>query len=332
MLHPTSLQVENEDNLCIPCYDDLKAAHIFKQKCIQNNILRISRQTTIKLDSASAANCSDDYVVSEQSSLKQLIEEEHIPEEEITTTSDILGEHLEERSELSGNDDLEMQDNENIVDINMDVSRLHSTENDTILHADNDDPELNQQISEAIDDDHIEIVKEVELKLIQCEKCDKAFNRTSLLQKHMRTFHRTKQLDENESLGPGALATLPSVHSLMCEYCFQEFPIMSEKFDHEVMHISESKPYKCPYCQGMFKDKVGLRSHVRIHSTVKRYKCQYCEMRFHQRGNLKAHERTHAGVKPFLCPHCGKGMAIRFSKQEIFRHLSNFQVSPRAAI
>ncbi|XP_055634004.1 zinc finger protein 721-like [Toxorhynchites rutilus septentrionalis] len=292
----TGIEVEDEDNLCIPCYDDLKAAHIFKQKCIQNNILRISRSKT-------AAKCSDGCAASE--SLKQSIEEEHIPEEEITTTSDILGELLEDRSELSENDDL--QDHKDIEEIKLEVSRLHSTGKDPPMPAEDDDLELNQQNTETIDADHIGIVKEVEL--ISCKKCNEAFSRSSLLQKHMTAFHQTEQSDENETLVPGALATLPAIHTLMCEYCFQEFSIMSEKFEHEVLHMSESKPYKCPYCQGTFKDKVGLRSHVRIHSSVKRYKCQYCEMRFHQRGNLKAHERTHAGVKPFLCPHCGKGFA-----------------------
>lgn len=43
-------QIREDDAICIPCYDDLKIAHNFKQKCIQSNLLQ-------KNDVIAAKNC-----------------------------------------------------------------------------------------------------------------------------------------------------------------------------------------------------------------------------------------------------------------------------------
>lgn len=43
-------QIREDDAICIPCYDDLKIAHHFKQKCIQSNLLQ-------KSDASAAKNC-----------------------------------------------------------------------------------------------------------------------------------------------------------------------------------------------------------------------------------------------------------------------------------
>lgn len=43
-------QIREDDAICIPCYDDLKIAHNFKQKCIQSHLLQ-------KSDTKTATNC-----------------------------------------------------------------------------------------------------------------------------------------------------------------------------------------------------------------------------------------------------------------------------------
>ncbi|XP_055544603.1 zinc finger and SCAN domain-containing protein 2 [Wyeomyia smithii] len=310
----TGVEVEDEDHLCIPCYDDLKAAHLFKQKAIQNNILRISRPTasTRSGDSNRTSRPDVDHkenvLITENSTNPS---EEQTSNVEITTTSateaDIFEEHLIIRSDDDDDDeeeeDSEMQEESEVLEVKIDLAELQST------------AELDQPTSSAAPEQpvnigsDVKVVQQFKLEPIRCDECGKSFSKTTLLQKHMRSCHQSESTDDNEQLGPGALASLPTVHNLMCEYCFQEFSILKEKYEHETVHATETKPYKCPQCDGTFKDKVGLRSHIRIHSAVKRFKCQYCEMRFHQRGNLTAHERTHVGSKPYLCPQCGKGFA-----------------------
>ncbi|XP_040162988.1 uncharacterized protein LOC120900274 [Anopheles arabiensis] len=38
----TDIKVQPEEHLCVPCYDDLKVAYRFKQRCIQNTAPRLS--------------------------------------------------------------------------------------------------------------------------------------------------------------------------------------------------------------------------------------------------------------------------------------------------
>lgn len=299
----TGILVESEDHLCIPCYDDLKAAHLFKQKCIQNNILRVSRPTPGKSSATEEKRSSPEKDVVPSTNTN----DEVVPGAEISTTSVREADILEEHLYLS---DEESQDETEVTK----VSLLEAQDDKGLML---EEPVAVESVPSSSVQLGIKIVEAVKLEPIRCEECGKSFSKTSLFQKHVKSCHPTvestddgsDQAQQQDKLEHGALATLPTVHNLMCEFCFKEFAQLAEKFEHETAHMSEQKPYRCPQCEGAFKDKVGLRSHIRIHSSVKRYKCQYCEMRFHQRGNLKAHERIHVGAKPFLCPHCGKGFA-----------------------
>ncbi|KXJ68601.1 zinc finger protein OZF-like [Aedes albopictus] len=317
----TAVEVEPEDHLCIPCYDDLKAAHLFKQKCIQNNILRISRPSTGR---SRVEVGQGQEVVAPQPNVVVPSKVELVPSAEISTTTiadgDILEEHLVIRSDVSEDeveeeeDDAELLEEDVIVEGKVILDGLvpaETAEPDEADSAEDVKPGPSHDLVQSADEQAFATAPEEEAHSIRCDECNKAFKKLHLLQRHMKACHQGADSTDDcgEQSTAGALATLPAVHNLMCEFCFQEFSVLAEKYEHETAHMTEPKPFKCPHCQSTFKDKVGLRSHIRIHSAVKRFKCQYCEMRFHQRGNLTAHERTHVGAKPFLCPQCGKGFA-----------------------
>ncbi|XP_058454356.1 zinc finger protein OZF [Malaya genurostris] len=312
----TGIEVENDDVLCIPCYDELKAAHLFKQKCIQNNILRISRPSASKngnnrRDSNEIINLDPEELV-QQPSIQSELQTSNV---EISTTctgdADLFEEHLIIGTDVSDETDSELEENHEHEEIKIGLTELQAVDkiNQSVLPSPNQSCDHDAQ-NQCPDNVVTKTPNQLKLEPLHCDNCGKSFSKTVLLQKHAQSCHPvTESCDDHDKLAVGALATLPTVHSLMCEYCFQEFLILKEKYEHEATHTLEPKPYKCPQCESTFKDKVGLRSHIRIHSAVKRFKCQYCEMRFHQRGNLTAHERTHVGVKPFVCPQCGKGFA-----------------------
>ncbi|RNA19841.1 zinc finger protein 384-like [Brachionus plicatilis] len=61
------------------------------------------------------------------------------------------------------------------------------------------------------------------------------------------------------------------------------------------------KPYKCSHCFKLFRKKVHLNQHIRIHSGEKPYGCDFCEKRFTQLSHLWQHTRRHTGERPYKC-------------------------------
>ncbi|XP_055607810.1 zinc finger protein 1 homolog [Uranotaenia lowii] len=303
----TGIEVEEADFLCIPCYDDLKSAHVFKQKCIKNNILRVSKPSTSSKNTSK--NFEQEDKIGESNSADAT---EDAPKVSTTSTGDLA--ELNEVSRLFSEEEVEEHEEEEEEELE-EIEIIHedevTIEESQIMedHTAQENDEIEDSCNE-FDETDLDLDTEGVADRIKIEPTTiyeeevKISSRNSQPRKPRR---QTDSTDENELLTPGMLATLPAVHSLMCEFCFREFSDSKKKIEHENGHALETKPYKCFNCPGEFKDKPGLRSHIRIHSQFKRFKCQYCERRFHSRGNLNTHEKTHAGIKPHLCPHCGKG-------------------------
>lgn len=68
---------------------------------------------------------------------------------------------------------------------------------------------------------------------------------------------------------------------------------------------SNSKPYKCQFCENTFKTAQNLKTH-NTHTGEKPYKCPHCEFKWSSGHSLKRHIRTHTGEKPYLCQYCDK--------------------------
>jgi len=66
-------------------------------------------------------------------------------------------------------------------------------------------------------------------------------------------------------------------------------------------------PFRCDYCQRLFKHKRSRDRHVKLHTGDKRYRCEHCESAFSRSDHLKIHMKTHDNMKPFQCSICNRG-------------------------
>ena len=111
-------------------------------------------------------------------------------------------------------------------------------------------------------------------KPFECADCDQTFSFESELAAH-RMRHRTR----------------PSF-KCMFHTCNKEFRRMSELNSHVVVH--SGKTHYCKKCDYSSNNPRQLRDHQRSHSETKRYKCKYCEERFkYTSGRIRHYEKEH---------------------------------------
>lgn len=79
------------------------------------------------------------------------------------------------------------------------------------------------------------------------------------------------------------------------------------RFTHETQIHSDQMPFRCDFCQRLFKHKRSRDRHVKLHTGDKRYRCLHCEAAFSRSDHLKIHMKTHDHMKPFQCSICNRG-------------------------
>ncbi|CAL1284106.1 unnamed protein product [Larinioides sclopetarius] len=70
---------------------------------------------------------------------------------------------------------------------------------------------------------------------------------------------------------------------------------------------SDQMPFRCDYCQRLFKHKRSRDRHVKLHTGDRKYRCTQCESAFSRSDHLKIHMKTHDNGKPYQCTVCNRG-------------------------
>eukprot|EP01083_Nonionella_stella_P017348 48513_1 len=111
----------------------------------------------------------------------------------------------------------------------------------------------------------------------------------------------------------------PHIAEFICGHCAHKYNSNANLMRHmEESHdvlsqsikseqpISGQKSHKCDICQKKFSKKRNLKTHMRIHTSVKPYICGICQKAFSQNSTLKNHMRIHTGKKSYICDVCQK--------------------------
>ncbi|XP_059413528.1 transcription factor E4F1-like isoform X1 [Carassius carassius] len=99
-----------------------------------------------------------------------------------------------------------------------------------------------------------------------------------------------------------------------CPHCERMFKTLAYLRVHVKGHVGY-KPFKCLTCQKEFLTGYVLKKHMETHISERRYKCGECGKQFKAIGHVREHMRAHSDERPFHCNFCDKSYKTKNALQ-----------------
>ncbi|XP_072320751.1 uncharacterized protein [Eucyclogobius newberryi] len=179
------------------------------------------------------------------------------------------------------------------------------------------------------------IKAEPKLKMQLCTECGEFYKKSH------KCDHKEKRFPCNDCGRRFVSEPALKVHSYMhsetheyhCKFCYVSFKTKVDKIRHELIHLKQKDPFKCPHCAltfptfrkraahkkekhfdtfkckvcgTSFADQQHFLRHVAVHTGERPFECSVCFQSFKQDSHLKSHMRLHTGERPYRCKHCPK--------------------------
>ena len=125
-----------------------------------------------------------------------------------------------------------------------------------------------------------------------CPHCEKTFNHTGHLNRHMKTHSKEK--------------------AFKCENCTKSFTREDELKRHFKIHKNE-KPFTCEECGYNFSWKNDLNRHKNIHRREKEFICNTCNKIFSRKDSLRKHAQTHGKEPTHSCEDCEQRFQTKYN-------------------
>uniref|UniRef100_A0A182MMZ9 C2H2-type domain-containing protein n=1 Tax=Anopheles culicifacies TaxID=139723 RepID=A0A182MMZ9_9DIPT len=323
----TGIIVKAKDQLCIPCYDELRIAHRFKEKCIHNNInrlgLSLSRRSTTHTQQDTPT--SDESINAPRMTPEPLLaarlgESSHVTAEECRQIQPRT-EHPPSRHDFvikseSPPDEDDIQNQPTIVPEGQQLDCV-SLLNDSV-------GQTNQSVHDTVVPS-IDVVKmELELSLDDIGLNESLSGDSA---NEDTDDGQDSKVGENVDLPTGSDAVLS--HCAQCDQTFHTRTALKQhqQLEHKKIRRDNTNAVKyrrvlsgkinalmCRYCYREFSEPEAKAAHETTHlSDPKPFQCSYadCNRLFQHRSALNRHFYTHVTPKRFKCSVCPK----RFHQQ-----------------
>ncbi|KAJ5809175.1 uncharacterized protein N7503_001393 [Penicillium pulvis] len=119
---------------------------------------------------------------------------------------------------------------------------------------------------------------------------------------------------------PASSSTRPPDPTLQGDTAAISGPEESSSSDSEPPEIRplprvelQPEDLKCPTCSREFTKLYNLRSHMRVHQTIRPFSCEFCPKTFTRKNDCTRHRKIHLGTRDWVCGGCQQA----FSRSDV---------------